>query len=204
MKKYFFLFFAAALLLALPAQAGLKWGLKAGVNLSNVNFDIEDLDPDNYTGFQVGPMVEFTLPIVGIGFDAGLLYSQNGFKIKEEGVSETFKSGSILIPVNLKYKLSLMNLVGAYATAGPYVDFRIHDNFDDIFKDAPSDMLKSETFGAGLNFGLGVELLGKLQVGANYQLGLTDDYKSDGFWGTAENALDAKTQVWSITAAFFF
>ncbi len=201
MKKYFLLTFIVALFVALPTQAQLKFGLKAGVNLSDVDFgDVpSSVDPSNYTGFQVGPILEFTVPIIGIGMDAALLYSQTGFKMNDNA----YKNGSILIPVNLKYKLSLMNLVGAYAAAGPYIDFNVYDNLDDY-----SQSFKTESFGAGLNFGIGAELLGKLQIGVNYQLGLTDNFKNfdTSVWGLGGTAIDinSKPRVWSITAALFF
>ena len=196
MKKYFLLTLVAAMMVAMPAHAGLKWGLKAGVNLSNVSFseEMKDIimDQSNYTGFQVGPIVEFTVPIVGIGLDAALLYSQNGFKME----GDSYTTGSILIPVNFKYKLSLLDLLGAYAAVGPYADFKVSDALGDI-----QETIEAKSFGAGLNVGLGVELLGKLQVGANYQIGLTDDY---GASKALNMAFGSKTRVWSITAAFFF
>ncbi len=212
MKKCFLLALVAAMIVALPANAGIKFGLKGGVNLSSVSFSEADIDPSNYTGFQVGPIAEFTLPIIGIGFDAALLYSQDGFKVdvptdinlitgEFSMKEESMKTGSLLIPLNLKYKLNLLNLVGAYATAGPYASFKVYDNMDDY-----KELLKTKSFGAGLNFGLGVELLGKLQVGANYQLGLTDDFSAYNYDDVTDvaSSINGSTRVWSITAALFF
>lgn len=210
MKKYFLLTAILSLLIALPSQAGLKFGLKAGVNLSDVSFSNDEweksVDPSNYTGFQVGPIMELTIPVIGIGMDAALLYSQTGFKspvsLDGDGLStndETIKMGSILIPVNLKYKLELLGLVGVYATAGPYAEFKVYDDLGS-FKNA----METETFGAGLNFGIGAELLSKLQIGVNYQLGLTEDYGKSDKTDMAIEAFNGKTRVWSITAALFF
>ena len=36
---------------------------------------------DNYTGFFIGPMVDITIPIIGLGVDGALMYSQKGTKI---------------------------------------------------------------------------------------------------------------------------
>ena len=191
----------------ITAQAQLKWGLKAGLNMSSISFNedaINDLlDVSNYTGFQVGPMVEFTVPIIGIGMDAALLYSNEGFKINGingfddiEGIfeteSQTYKTNNLLIPVNLKYKMSFMDVVGAFVTAGPYAKFRLSDDLKDQYK--------SKSFGAGLNFGIGVEFLGQLQVGVNYQLGLTDDFKTL----EASDALKGKDRMWTVSAAYLF
>ena len=204
MKKYLVFTAIAVLCVTLPAQAQFKWGLKAGVNLSGISTNADFYEnPDSYTGFQVGPMMEFTVPLIGIGMDAALLYSQTGLKVDDK----TVEKGNLLIPLNFKYKLSLLDIVGAYATVGPYIGFRLfgddEQKFDDIVE-SNLDKIKSESFGAGLNFGIGAELLGKLQVGVNYQLGLTEDYKSFKKASLGEQILGEKTRVWSITAAFFF
>ena len=181
----------------ITAQAQLKWGLKAGLNMSSISLNsnaINDvLDVSNYTGFQVGPMVEFTVPIIGIGMDAAILYSHEGFKLDSiQNISQTYKTNNLLIPVNLKYKMSFMDVVGAFVTAGPYAKFRLSDDLKDQYK--------SKSFGAGLNFGIGVEFLGQLQVGVNYQLGLTDDFKTL----EASDALKGKDRMWTVSAAYLF
>jgi len=203
MKKSFILLIAL-LFVGITTQAQLKYGLKAGVNLSSVSINDEwsdVVDAENLTGFQVGPMIEFTVPIIGIGLDAAVLYSQQGFKVKDYGETETFKTNTLDVPVNFKYKINLV-AAGAYLSAGPYARFNLSDNLSEEWKD--------KTFGAGLNFGVGVELLSKLQIGVNYQLGLTDDFSAkmdtDDIPGLNLNLPDmtGKTRVWSITAAYFF
>lgn len=203
MKKYLVFTVIAVLFMTLPTQAQLKFGVKAGVNLASVSFsDLpSNADPSNYTGFQVGPIMEFTVPIVGIGMDAAILYSQAGVKIPQitglKDASDIVKNGNILVPVNFKYKYGLMGLGGVYATVGPYASFNVSNN---LVSDA-----KSKSFGAGLNFGAGVELLSRLQVGANYQLGLTDNYGASNNLQLLGSAITGgKSHIWSITAAFFF
>ena len=67
MKKIVgFLMVALLALMALPANAQLKFGIKGGVNISSVHFNSDVLKADNVTGFQVGPMIETTLPLVGV------------------------------------------------------------------------------------------------------------------------------------------
>lgn len=197
MKKNVIIILGLFLLTTFSAQAGIKFGVKAGVNLAKASFSEDVIKPDNFTGFQAGVITEFTLPIIGLGMDAALLYSQDGVKLKDFGINE-LKTNNLLIPVNLKYKISLVDLIGVYATAGPYASIRLSDNIP--------DQVKNKSFGAGLNFGFGVELLSHLQVGANYQLGLTDNYSGINYNnnGVTVNDAKAKTRVWSITAAYFF
>ena len=75
MKKIFStLVIMACLLLAVPAQAQVKFGLKGGLDVSKLDNKVGD----NTTGFFVGPMVDVTLPIIGLGIDVAALYSQSG------------------------------------------------------------------------------------------------------------------------------
>ncbi len=173
--------------------AGLRFGLKAGANISKVTFSSDVLESSNITGFQVGPILEFNFPVIGLGLDGAVLYSQRGLK---SDVDE-YKTDFIDIPLNLKYKISVIHLLGFYLSAGPYASFQISgdDNFKTIVDDV-QETWDAKTFQAGLNFGAGVELFSKLQVGVNYQLGLTDDYSAGSY--------DARNATWAITAAYFF
>ena len=106
MKKIFStLVIMVCLLLAVPAQAQVK---------------------DNTTGFFVGPMVDVTLPIIGLGIDVAALYSQSGLDVNNEN-SEKLKS--IEIPVNLKWTLGLGSTLGVYVAAGPQFGFSINDGW---------------------------------------------------------------------------
>lgn len=184
-------------LVAIPAQSQIRFGIKGGVNISSVHFSSDVLKADNVTGFQIGPMLETTLPLLGVGLDAAVLYSQKGMDFKS-GVSTTsIKTDYIDIPVNLKWKFGLPIIKG-YLAAGPYVGFRVGG---DKFWEIPGsvvDQVKAKNFSAGLNFGAGVELIKHLQVGFNYGLGLTDNYSAD------KVDLNGKNRGWSITAAILF
>ena len=92
----------------LPAHA-VKFGVKGGLNLSKASFNPEVLEQDNFTGFQLGPIIEFDLSPTGFAMDLAVLYSQEGFKIN----SHSQKTNSIDIPLNLKYKLGLLGTICA-------------------------------------------------------------------------------------------
>ena len=77
MKKIFTAIIAAvALLTATSAQAQIKFGLKGGLNVTNMSFSQDVVGKSNRTGFFVGPMVKVTIPLAGLGLDAGVLYDQ--------------------------------------------------------------------------------------------------------------------------------
>lgn len=181
------------------AEAQLKFGAKAGINLSSIGTtDFGDMGSmiDSRTGFQVGPMMELMVPILGVGADVSILYSQRGAKIG----GKTVKSDFLEIPLNLKWKFGLP-IVKAFVAAGPYVGFRLGD----VSWGALKNQYNDKSFSAGLNIGAGVEVLSYLQVGANYTLGLTDNY------GSGIKAMEVitgkgtgKVKGWSITAALLF
>lgn len=194
MKKFIVLVLLMALA-AMPMNAKIKFGVKGGLNISSVHFNKDIIDSDNVTGFQIGPMVETTLPLVGLGVDAAVLYSQKGWKLKaSDDISTDLKSNYLDIPVNLKWKFGLPAVKG-YLAAGPYIGFRLGG--DDILDDLLGQV-KEKTFAAGLNFGAGVELISLLQVGVNYGLGLTDNYS------ISKYDVSSKNRGWSITAAILF
>ena len=125
MKKIISTLFVAVTLMfagVQSAQAQFGWGVKGGLNLQKADFEnaTANLNPENFTGFFIGPMAEFTIPIIGLGVDGALLYSQTGMSFTgDDGVDETLKSHSLEVPINLKYSIGLGSLASVYAAAGP-------------------------------------------------------------------------------------
>ena len=179
----------------------LRFGLRGEVGLNKATFSKEAVEVENLNSFKIGPTVEFMFPIMDLGIEASLLYNNNKMEIKEDGsawqkVEET--NHYIDIPVNLKYKFGLILPVKLYAAAGPYG--RIHVGGDDDFKKISED-IKSKSFEAGINLGLGVELFKRLAVGVNYGMQLTDNYSADKpVWS---DALNNKKNTWSIQATVY-
>ena len=187
MKKIFsVLMVAVALLMAAPAQAQLiKFGVKGGLNMSKL--DMEGYKSDNTTGFFIGPMAEFTLPVIGLGVDGALMYSQRGKgEYKEQGVE---------IPVNLKYTIGLGSMAGIYIAAGP--DFFFN------FKDIDVANFEAKKTQVAVNLGAGVKLLKKLQIGITYQIPMGDSFEWKDVTDTTMN-FSAKTKTWQVSAAYIF
>jgi hypothetical protein len=180
MKKVFsVLMVAVALMMAAPAQAQLiKFGVKGGLNMTKL--DAEGLKSDNSTGFFIGPMAEFTLPIVGLGIDGAVMFSQRG---KDE-----FKQQGLEIPVNLKFSFGLGSMLGAYLAAGP--DFFYN------FKDLKVEGGEAKKAQVALNLGAGVKLLRKLQVGVNYQIPMGNSFEL--------RNVDVKNKTWQASLAYMF
>jgi len=212
MKKWITLFIVAVCLaMAMPTKAQIKFGVKGGLNLASASLsDAWDAkgNADNYTGFFIGPMVDITIPIIGLGVDGALMYSQKGTKISFDDLgSTTFKQQGVEIPINLKYSIGLGSLASIYFAAGPSFYFNMKSDDDFTFNSVAGslDYDKSEV---SLNLGAGVKLLRHLQLGLNYNMGLTDSAKakiktSSGAWD-AINGESYKSKIWQVSVAYLF
>lgn len=199
-KLSFILVLVALFMVSTAASAQFRFGVKAGINVANAKFEKSVLDADNITGFQFGPSVEGMFGQGGIGFDLAVLYSQKGFKVDREKVRNDF----LEVPLNLKFKLG-MPLFNPFVSFGPYASFRVNGEEKWDLKDKVNgivDQVKTQSFGAGMNFMLGAEIFQHLQLGITYGWGLTDDYKS--FALNNLNSYIGKAHTWQITAAYFF
>ena len=191
----------AALMTAVPAKAEVKFGLKGGVNLTSMSFDANAFSKSNQAGFFVGPTVKFTLPVVGLGIDASALYDQRKSTVKSVTDTETaIKEQSIQIPVNLRYGIGLGSTASIYFFAGPQFGFNVGDK--NIVSSAGEWSFKSSTISA--NAGLGLMLLGHLQVSVNYNFGLgkTGEFTLN----TVPNQIKEKGKLnsWQIGVAYYF
>jgi hypothetical protein len=189
-----------AIMLALPAaHAQLNFGVKGGVNIATVKFNNDVVNADNITGFQIGPMLEYVKPSTGWGMDVALLFMQKGGKVEKQAV----KGNYLEIPVNVKWKL-MTPLLKPYLAAGPYFGFRTGKkiwNINRLYNDV-SGQVKAGNFSTGLNFSVGAETLGFLQMGLNYGIGLIDNFET--LNTDSRPGFKGKSHTWSISAAVLF
>lgn len=213
MRKIFTAAIVAATMLfsTSSAQAQVKFGLKGGLNVTNMSLNSEVFDADNQTGFFIGPTVKFTLPIVGLGIDASALYDQRDAKITVEdngaSVESKIKNQSINIPINLRYGVGLGSTARVYLFAGPQFGFNVGDKNQSLFKDMGEWRLKSSTF--SVNVGLGAMLLSHLQISANYNIacGKTGETTVSSALGELAQSAAKKrgrANAWQIGLAYYF
>lgn len=198
MKKIFTLAVIALSMFAATATAQVKFGLKGGLNVTNMSLSSDVLDAENRAGWFIGPTIKISLPLTGLGIDAAALYDQRSAKIEQDVTKTTIKQQSIQIPINLRYGVGLGSTASVFAFAGPQFGFNVGD---DEFKwnEKSSYALKKSNF--SINVGLGVSLLNHLQVSANYNIacGKTADVSiNDVLTSKANN------NAWQIAAAYYF
>ncbi len=200
MKKILTVIVLTCIAFAVPAQAQVKFGLKGGLNLTNLSADGINDAFSNKAGFYIGPTVKLTLPVVGLSVDGSALYDQRNAKIK--GTDETIKSQTIQIPINVRYGVGLSSVVNVFAFAGPQFGFNIGDK-SKILSEMAGWSLKSSNISG--NVGIGATVFSKLQITANYnfQLSKTGEVEytnPDGTIGTGK----MKFNSWQLGLGYYF
>lgn len=195
---------AVAMILGIgAAQAQFRFGIKAGLNINKMSFSnlAGNFDSSNRCGFTGGIMTEFQVPVVGLCFDASLMYARMNSTIewtdmttgKEESTGKNFFE----IPVNIKYKFTLpvvSAFLKPYLYTGPSFAFKLGGN-DDVFK--------TKTFQCAWNLGIGLELVNHLQISGGYSFGINNIADKVVGVQTSDN-IKVKNSYWTITAAYLF
>lgn len=208
MKNIFSLALLAFMMMAMPANAQIKFGLKGGVNVTSMSFSNEVFDASNRTGFFIGPTVKIQLPLVGLGIDASALYDQREAKIKVGDVEtgSSVKQQAIAVPINLRYGWGLSSLANIFLFAGPQFSFNVGDKDVELDGTKGTWNLKNSNF--SVNVGAGVTILKHLQLSANYNIACGKT--GDAAWDQVTEALSKEKKsrgrfnAWQIGLAYYF
>ena len=201
MKKIItFVVLLAAVTMTTQAQ-GVKFGLKGSLNITKMSVSKDVADPDNQTGFYVGPTVKLSLPL-GFGVDIAALYDQRSAKIEADGDTgiqgagnEKITQKSLNIPVNVRYNIGLGSKAGVYLALGPQFGFPVGDK---VYNTQLGEYRLNDA-NLSFNFGAGVYLLKHLEIGFTYNLaaGKSGEFKN-------LNDVDTHNNAWQIGAAVYF
>lgn len=208
MRKKNVLSFLLFTFFAINMNAQVSFGLKGGLDVSNLSLKDNDVfTADNRAGFFIGPMVKFTVPLIGLSFDAAALYDQKEAKLRyiDEANTEptTIKRQSIDIPVNIRYGFGLSSLANIFVFAGPQWAINVGDS-EFKWNSTSSYSLKKAT--VSVNIGAGVTLLKHLQATVNYNFECSNS-------GTLETppvaditnyTTTGKSNTWKIAVGYWF
>lgn len=191
---------AIASVCSLQTSAQFRFGIKAGINTSSMHFSSKVFDSDNRMGVTAGVMAEFTVPVIGVGADLSAMYVHRNERWASATGAGNNNRDYIEIPLNLKYKIGIpviSNIVMPYLTTGPSVAFLTS-------RRAVNDAMRNKSVDWAWNFGFGLQLVNRVQIGASYGLGLSKALKATGINGDATRSVDGKNRYWTITAAYLF
>nr|MBP7473267.1 porin family protein [Prevotella sp.] len=200
MKIYFRLtLLAIGLLFAGSADAQVGFGIKGGLNVTDMSISNDVFDKSNRAGWFFGPTIKISIPLAGLGVDASALYDQRSAKVTSSSEKETIKQQQIAIPVNLRYTVGLGSLANVIFFAGPQWGINVGDD-DFKWNDGSSYSLKKSNF--SINIGLGATVLKHVQVTANYNIACGKSANLT--LKQAGKNYDSHNNAWQLGLAYFF
>lgn len=204
MKKIFILAIGLFMVTAASAQDRIKFGIKAGLNISDIikgdgnnNFNTE-----TKPGFNAGVTAEIPL-IAGLQFTPEVLYSQKGYQLTYSDNTK-FKQTTNFIDIPILFALRLgssFNIV-----AGPQVSFlmstknKFENGFGAVTEtqvEDDSDRFKKSLFGGVIGFRYDVN--DRFDIHARYAL----DFQKNNENGTNYTP-EYRNQVYSVGVGIKF
>ncbi|MBD0331113.1 MAG: PorT family protein [Chitinophagaceae bacterium] len=157
------------------AQAGANFGIKAGLNIANLNIEnsnYNDFTTDSRIGFHTGLLAHVHLTPEW-ALQPEVVYSQEGAKLKfnlsGQDVEVKTKLDYINIPVAIQYMFHNGFRIEAVPQLGVMINSKYED--DDGTEDDADDDFKSTNFSVGP--GIGYLTYSGFGVGARYMFGIS-------------------------------
>lgn len=206
---------ALLLFLVVPSQAQFKFGVTAGLNISQ--FRVSDNDYKEYIsknrpGFLVGPTVIYNVPKIGVGFDASALFDLRGAKSRTMSGSESVCCKTLQFPLNVRYGVDFGDIAYGFVSTGPQLGLNLGDKESLIVEGTGKTtghamerrwVNHSSTF--SWNFGVGGVVLEKVQVRLSYNLPLAktgEIQQVDLVSGNTKTLTDGKAHAFQISLSY--
>ena len=185
MKKFYKVFLVAIAVLFSTATYAqdLKFGVNAGMNLSNMSGDYDNTKAN--IGFQVGVTVDYFLT-PEIFLQSGLSFTTKGVKFDDlPGISDPKIGESYLqLPIRVGYSIPVSDGFNINFNVGPYLAYGVGGKTKmnilgvsgegDTFGDNGAH----ERFDFGVGAGVGADF-GPIAVNIGYEYGITNASKID-------------------------
>ncbi len=205
MKKLIFIIAAVLLTTGAFAQKGFYYGVKAGVNISNISNYTDwygsDTKSQVYTGFYAGAFAEYRFGnVVGLQLEA--MYSRQGDRVKQDKSDYKYIGGEKMDYINVPLILKIYPIKKLSIEIGPQFGFVVGAKYmskyvgtdGDRWVEKDTESLYSsdyKTFDLSLAMGVSYQLTDMLEVTARYNMGFTkmfsDDYDNAGDYGPFKN-----------------
>ena len=201
MNKYYTmkLLYSSCLFLMLFAISvnAQQLGIKGGFNYTGVSSS-EDLDLSHRNGFHLG--VGFETPILSpIHVGTGIFYTRRGYKSSSAGRDGSVSIDYIDIPIDLMLKFKVLNLVGAYVSAGPFFSYgltsKVFDSNGILQNGYNRDEIDLNRIDSGINIGAGIDIT-NIRLSASYGRSFIDN-------GSLRDS-ELKNKIWRISVGYFF
>lgn len=153
------------------------FGIRAGVNFSNVNFKYwgESEKTKSLLGFHSGAIVDYNI-VKSFAIESGLFYTRKGWDHDSDYYFDKNNLGYLELPLLALYRLHLSDNAHLQIKGGGYIGYLVSATHDSYLKD----------FDTGLEVGVGVSFK-KIYLGLKYELGLLNIYSKDNHAGKIKN-----------------
>ena len=204
MKKTFILLLFGLMLANTDGFAQIKFGVKGGVNLTDLSFDELPYESDAGKSFFVGPVAKISLPIKRFGIELGALYDYRSAKVISTDLvgapmyKSTLEQKQIVVPISLRYDYNLNDKIGLYAFAGPQLGFLIDRT--EVTMDY-GDWLPKK-FNLSANIGVGTTLWKHLEVALAYNIICTKSAEVE----INKNKIvdEGRFNAWQLSLGYYF
>ncbi|MDR0971367.1 MAG: PorT family protein [Bacteroidales bacterium] len=203
MKKRLLFFIAFSFILTFGAMAQFKLGANLGVPFSMRNFNVQDVEIQSSRPFNLGLITEIFVPLTGMGVEISALYELE--RINGGEIQNAVNAGFLVLPVNFKWKIGIPKFK-FFLKGGPSFSILMHNSgFLKVYTDEKNtENYKMKPFNWGLNFGLGLELFDKAQVGVSYFYNFSDNINLVSSLSNEEKINGSNPGGFIVTLTYFF
>jgi len=188
MKKLKLSLVAVALLVATAASAQFSFGVRGGVNMSNIQTDVQGQSGSPKLGFNIGVLTDFDFNH-NMAIQSGLFFTTKGSRenvyIEAPGAGgngpfERFRRTTNLlyfkIPVHFAYKVDVSPGTRIVFHGGPYIAYGVGGSFRENGEKLDRSVFgcrvdQHQPFDWGLGIGVGAEF-DRILVGIGWDFGL--------------------------------
>ena len=218
MRRLFLLLGALATFLSVTdSSAQIKYGVKGGLNLSDVVImdtwrGSSEKDPNisvrNRSGFFIGPTALLSTPLKRLDIDASLLFDQRGVETMSflldggRPYKTTTTQQQLVLPVNARYNLISGKSVSLFVFAGPQLGINIGKRENKT--DHGSFVFNRASF--SINAGAGLLLARHIQVSAHYNVVCKKNAETWVNWNTsyAKETGRSRFHAWQFSVGYYF
>ena len=190
----------SAMTLTARAQ-GVHFGVKGGIDVTDMSFSEKVFNTSNRLGWFIGPSLQIEFPMSGFGIDIAGLYDQKSTEVNDR----TIKMKSVLVPLNLHFRIGFGRDAGIYLAAGPQFGFNVGDDEFKWNADGVENTFQLKKSSLSANFGAGFYIAGCWEVGVTYNIALGKT--GDATFNSVRDGIkedDGKSRTWQLSAAYYF
>lgn len=177
MKKLKLSLLMVALMVATIASAQVSFGIKGGINMSNiVDIEMTRTEFKPKIGFNIGVAADYEF-MPSMAVQTGLFFTTKGAKTESSSGNGSIDMMYLQVPVHFAYKLNVTPGTRVVFHAGPYLAYGIggKSSFDGGDKSNTFSSNLFKPFDAGLGLGVGAEF-GPFLVDIGWDRGLVQIY----------------------------